>query len=129
MKSRIYSIDICFQGKRTDNGEWVKGYFGVEDGSQFESPYGSTRSHIITKTSMFQVISESVGQYTGVLDMYGQEIYDHDLIEGDGIWEVVFINYGWCIRNKDGQIYRFAECDIPACKRIGNMFDNPELLV
>lgn len=60
--------DILFRGKRKDNGEWVEGK-GVD--FNYDTPYIVTKEYNCGYgyfTGEYEVIPETVGQYTGLTD-------------------------------------------------------------
>ena len=74
------------------------------------------------------VFSETVGQYTGLKDRYGDRIWEGDLIEyGDEVSQVFFDTENSCFDFKasnDPFAAQFS-CDYEI---IGNIYGNPELL-
>lgn len=120
------SRKIKFRGKRNKNGEWVFGYY-VED---FLSP----KDAVIVNTEgekWFFVNPESVGQFTGLHDKNGKEIYEGDVVKAWKHNETSFVHE---IKHRDG-IFWFGNWNWSEFQNvfrnievIGNIHDNPELL-
>ena len=139
--------EILFRGKRKDNREWVEG--DLHKNKDF------SKAHIHPvgeKIRSFDVIPETVGQYTGVMDKNDKKIFEGDILEfGDFIVFVVWNGetLAWECQKAD-DIYN--SCHYQICKDhwglielghiaaepyitgemtteiIGNIHDNPELL-
>lgn len=127
--------EIKFRGKRKDNGEWV---YGKLIKSNFETlitqmvnaTYVDGRMLTTLNVLAYAVIPETVGQFTGVFDLNGIEIYESDITNTG--YQIV-----WSI-DKEGA----AGFDLQSNTRgsyypllnghkveiVGNKFDNPELL-
>lgn len=117
---------LC-RGKRTDNGEWVVGYFYEFMGKPyiFESPFTS-------KNLTYEVDPSTICQCTGLQDKNGELIWENDIVivpsdeepclleweDGDGCWSM----------KQDGTVYTFDNFWSNEVEVIGNTFDNPELL-
>ena len=131
--------EIKFRGKTLD-GRWIYG-------DLWHRPYTKDWVTIVSfmeDTGGFVVIPETVGQYTGLKDKNGKEIYEGDIVsfeDSDGGYEYqdVVINTGiveygelrFYFTNRvavemDDFYIKDGRCD--GIEVIGNIHENPELL-
>jgi len=116
-----------FRGKRIDNGEWVYGYVYKD------ALIGCNILQTKPCLAAIMVDPSTAGQYTGLKDKNGREIYEGDIVTGlfnyTGI--IGHIVYGsdatFFIERKGlyGISLNNAEVWLEV---IGNIYENPELL-
>ena len=121
--------EILFRGKRTVNGKWVEGYAFKQ-----RNPENIEESYIRVHETDFNVIPETVSQFTGLADKNGRKIFEGDIVRyGDGIYRVIFEQRNgtayFGIAISEIETWYFGN-NVPAKQMevIGNICDNPELL-
>lgn len=128
---------IKFRGKRVDNGEWVYGDL---------TRYSERMSYItadLVEGEVYQVYTSTVGQYTGLKDKNGKEIFEGDIVTANWydydepnhcITGIVEFSQGWgAYWIADYETKEFSEingCGFYAwdIEIISNIHDNPDLL-
>lgn len=111
---------IKFRGKNIETGEWVYGFY-TRGGYVKEDGIVEVR-HIIHSDILYDVEKHTIGQFTGLTDKNGVEIYEGDILHfSDGSQHVVMWDEYECGFN-------IVEYGIYLCEVIGNIYDNPELL-
>ena len=116
--------EILFRGKRTDNGEWVEGYAAMSGGTFIICDNGLTYGGF----EVYEVIPETVGQYTGLTDKNGVKIFEGDIVKHyNAVYEISYITKYTRFAGRNSDCI-FAGIPLGNTEVIGNIHDNPELL-
>lgn len=129
--------EIEFRGKRLDNGEWIYGDLLENQGRNFI--YHATSESTIEDNDDGRIVVvavevdyNTVGQYTGLKDKNGREIWEGDVLTDKfgSIGVVEWRNCGFVVNFGDVDIFLISDCfdDSYQMWAIGNIHDNPELL-
>lgn len=134
--------EILFRGKDVISGEWVYG-----DLAQEKHTDNSIKCAIVQTLFTYEVTPSTVGQYTGLVDKNGKQLFDGDIIRTEfstsiirfGEYQHVNAQNGY----RNGDVGFFVEHieerqkmsirnDIlyfnEQCEVVGNIYDNPDLL-
>ena len=153
--------EIKFRGKQVDTGEWIYGnifypsrllagihispdtnYLNFYPHLEKEEAPSPNDNSGIAIGSFFEVDPKTVGQFTGMTDKNGKEIYEGDIYIGDGkeikYYQVFYKKGAFCggityessiplsfNTDLDGEI---VDGDTSWLTVIGNIHDNPELI-
>ena len=122
--------EILFRAKRKDNGEWVYG-----DLLQNIDCYKiREREKDITRIAKsYEVIPETVGQYTGLKDINGKKIFEGDIVTGlfnytDIIGHIVYGSDATFFIERKGLYGIGLNNAEDWLEVVGNIHDNKELL-
>ena len=128
--------EILFRGKSEPYGDWVEGFYykakflitDKELCDYITIPHpekeGRRSDHIL-------VISETIGQYTGLTDKNGKKIFEGDIINieydetvvENAVVEYVGASFYGSTDYDNWELDGYYEIEV-----IGNIHDNPELL-
>ena len=127
---------IKFRGKRLDGGGWVIGWsLGPNLIIPLDTKYTNTSMGLILH-DYYEAIPESVGQWTGLVDKHGKEIFEGDMVKAENTQNVGEIKYvhehgSFLVYSHDENGAYYEYLDIGLCEKyfevIGNVFDNGDL--
>lgn len=138
--------EILFRGKRVDNGEWAFGDLIARENKYYIHPQGNYSFQVDGVLSrlivLYEVIPETVGQFTGLTDKNGKKIFEGDIVkEWSSHWKTPLkteINIYEVVCEYLGSLHlirktEYGENSTPLYRRsvvevIGNIYDNPKLL-
>lgn len=138
-------INALYRGKRADNGEWVQGWLkpyqngGYDDIKEY--PRLCIQNGYLSK-DIYEVIPETVGQWTGLTDKNGIKIFDGDIVQYQPEYSTEPISsvVEYCVEKYNYPAFDLKNHDYEAnglqcaheegegCEVIGNFYDNSDLL-
>ena len=130
--------EILFRGKRLDNGKWVQGflviwgndYYIAPDINAYTSMGGRGKGRCMMFGHYYQVLPETVGQYTGLTDKNGRKIFEGDIVDCLEFYGEVYYDPEGCfdLRDNTPEMCGGFIGDYNSLEVVGNIYDNPELL-
>jgi uncharacterized phage protein (TIGR01671 family) len=85
--------DIEYRGIRKDTGETVYGSILIwHDGSCHI--FAEDEEEIIPSCTKYEIFPESVGEYTGLKDKNGKQLFENDIISYEGITGLIQFSHG-----------------------------------
>ena len=129
---------IKFRGKSADNVKWITGYYYHECGNTYIVEDRQSLSET-SRNVPYVVIPETVGQFTGLFDKNGKEIYEGDILhtvtfgfEPEEYTAIILYDNCRFQLSNGRNLFYFGQSDLTKMDDtivIGNIYDNPELII
>lgn len=138
--------NILFRGKRSDNGEWIEGYYAKVADCLTEKPIDlifNLDGLLFPHNEIGgcnEIESETIGRYTGLVDKNGVKIFEGDVVKTKFGRLCVVLQFssraycGWDLRPVD-TVDNILHTKAPTTydlwedknlEVVGNIHDNPE---
>lgn len=119
------SRTIKFRGKCFDNGQWAYGNLIIDDSGNCDIVDYENNYEI-----RYDVRGETIGQFTGLYDARGKEIYEGDILQSIGtdiFVEVIYDAPEFCYKHN---VFGYRFLNRPKeFEVVGNIHDKPESAV
>lgn len=130
--------EIKFRGKRGSDNSWIYGSLVASD-EIIPVIYFPAGNGEVKQMEWFYVKPETIGQFTGLTDCKGKEIFEGDIIESGGFRHIIEYDAKQARYSAMNAMHishpiyggsSISQLWIDECEKvvIGNIYDNPEMI-